>query len=260
MKVLEESTETTVGRVLASRPYLQKEAEVEVALARAAAATAASSGGDGGEGEMMVPSLEELIAEKAEELRTRLGSQAHEEAERPPPSSSSSAQLKNDNAGSQLGDNMLFPVVVADAGWPWPVEWLAAPRVPPPPPSREADILGLAEEGFVNAHGFGSSENGGGFFAGSEGGGERADPPVPFSIEVAAVEVVDAEDFDTAHVEVRESVLLGGGLWCSSYNVPKQRVFHDVQMNTVSGERVIFFIICSNRAGDYDCVARYYSI
>lgn len=219
MKVLEESTETTVERMLAARPDLEKEAEVEVALAREAAAGATSSGGDGG-GEMMVPSLEELIAEKAEELRTRFDSQVHDEATRPPPSSSSSAQLKTDNeysdAARQLGDNTLLPVVVADAGWPWPVEWLAAPRVPQPPSSREADILGFAEEedlvDFGARSGFGSSGGKEGFPAGLEGGGGRVDPPVPYSIEVAAVEVVDAEGFDAAHVEVCEGVLLERGV------------------------------------------------
>lgn len=215
MKVLEESTETTVGRVLAARPDLEKEAEVEVALAREAAAGAASSGGDGGGGgEMMVPSLEELVAEKAEELRARADSQAHEEATRPPPPSSSSAQLTTDKeypyAAPQFGDNMLLPVVVADAGWPWPVDWFAAPRVPPPTLFREADILGVAEEedfiDFGARSGFGSSGDAEGFVAGSEGGGGRVDPPVPYSIEVAAVEVVDAEGFDAAHVEVCEGV------------------------------------------------------
>lgn len=201
-KVLKESTDTTVGRVLAARPDLREEAEVEVAVETA---TAASSGGGA---DLTVPSLEELVAEKAEELlRTRLRSQGEQQKEEigrspssPPPSSADQGGGSEQRSG---GGSMLPVVAVADAGWPWPADWLAAPRVPPPPLFRDVDVLGLAlEEDFADL-GAGSGDSGR-LLSGPEDGGWASGPPVPYSIEVAAVEVADAEDPDAAHIEVRK--------------------------------------------------------
>lgn len=216
-KVLQESTETTVGRVLAARPGLREEAEVEVAMETAAAASS------GGGAHLTVPSLEELVAEKAEELRTRLqhsqGGGTREEAVRvkPPPSTPPSAEQGDDarerpDAARQQaeGGPLLPPVAVAGAGWPWPAEWLAAPRVPPPPPSRGVDILGPALEGSFVDLGDGGGDRGR-LLSGPEDGGGTSGPPIPYSIEVAAVEVADAEDPDAAHVEVRCGVLFTWG-------------------------------------------------
>lgn len=206
--MLKESTDTTVGRVLAARPHLREEAEVEVAVETA---TAVSSGGGG---DLAVPSLEELVAEKAEALRTRLHSgqgaqEEEEEAARLPPSPPpSSAEQDDDDSGhpdvgrQQPGGGSLLPVVaVADAGWPWPADWLAAPRVPPPPPFRDVDVLGLALEGDFVDLGAGGGDRGR-LLSGAEDGGGASGPPIPYSIEVAAVEVADAEDPEAAHIEV----------------------------------------------------------
>lgn len=201
--MLQESTETTVGRVLAARPHLREEAEEEVAIETAAAASS------GGGADLTVPSLEELVAEKAEELRSRLHNQgAQEEAARPSPSSPPSVEQEDDGghpvAAQQSGVGSLVPVAVADAGWPWPADWFAAPRVPPPPPSRDVDILELAlEGGFVDlgAGGAGGGDRGR-LLSGPEDGAGTGGPPVPYSIEVAAVEVTDAEDADSVHIEV----------------------------------------------------------
>eukprot|EP00752_Nemacystus_decipiens_P006456 g5814.t1 len=202
-EVLRESTESTVERVLAARPHLREEAEAEVAIENA---TAASSGGGA---DLAVPSLEELVAEKAEELRTRLhshGAQEEEEASArsSPPPPSSSAQHGDDrghpDAARQAGGGSLLPVAVADAGWPWPADWLAAPFVPPPPPFRDVDILGLGLEGDFVGPAAGDGDRGR-LLSGAEDGSGASGPPIPFSIEVAAVEVTDAEDPDAAHIE-----------------------------------------------------------
>eukprot|EP00903_Cladosiphon_okamuranus_P008775 g8406.t1 len=207
--VLKESTDTTVGRVLAARPHLREEAEVEVAAEKA---TAVSSGGGA---DLAVPSLEELVAEKAEELRTRLhSSQGAQEAEEAaglstptsPPTSSSADQEVNDSGRPDIsrqqsaGGSLLPVVAVADVAWPWPVDWLAAPRVPPPPPFRDADVLGLELEGNFADLGADGGDRGR-LLSGAEDDGGASGPPIPYSIEVAAVEVADAEDPDTAHIE-----------------------------------------------------------
>lgn len=203
-KVLQESAETTVERVLTARQDLREAAEAEVA------AEAAASASSGGGGDALVPSLEELVAEKAEELRTRLLSRGADEEEPPEPSPPlpppPPVTRRKDGGGDpgaavRPGVDALLPAAaaaaaVADAGWPWPAEWLAAPRVPPPPPPfTDVDVLGQAlGENFVDLDAA---------VAGLEDGGGRANPPVPHSIEVAAVEVADAEDPDAAHIEVR---------------------------------------------------------
>ncbi|CAM9331166.1 unnamed protein product [Ectocarpus sp. 12 AP-2014] len=225
-EVMQEPTEITAERLLSARPGLREQAEAEVAMARATAAGAgagAAADGSGGSSKPMVPSLEELVAEKAEELRIRAQNRGHvDAAERlsfssssssssSPSSSSSSSSghwVENDDQDQQptardLGA-VLPAAVTADAGWPWPVAWLAAPPAPPPPPRDPEDWeLGLEEGTFgfgvgVGAGFAGSSGHGDDFTEGAEDG---ADPPVPYSIEVAAVEVVDAEHLDEAHVE-----------------------------------------------------------
>lgn len=201
--MLKESTEITVKRVLAARPHLQEEAEVEVAIETA---TAASSGGGA---DLTVPLLEELVAEKAEELRTRLHSQGAQEegvvrsSPSPPPSSSGEQGDDGGHPGAarQSAGGLLLPATAADAGWPWPADWMAAPRVPPPPPFRDVDVLGLALEGDFVDLGAGGGDRGR-LLSGAEDGAGASGPPIPYSIEVAAVEVTDAEDPDAAHIEV----------------------------------------------------------
>lgn len=177
---------------------------MEVALETAAAASS------GGGADLTVPSLEELVAEKAEELRTRLHSRGaqEEEAVRSAPSPPTSSAEQGDDSGHpdaalRSGGGPLLPVAVADAGWPWPADWLAAPRVPPPPPFRDVDVLGLALQGDFVDGGAGGGGDRGRLLSGAEDGGGVGGPPIPYSIEVAAVEVADAEDPDAAHIEVR---------------------------------------------------------
>lgn len=67
--MLQESLAVTVDRIL-TRPGLREEAEAEV-VARDAKIATESRTGTGGPSERIVPSLEELVAEKAEKLRIR---------------------------------------------------------------------------------------------------------------------------------------------------------------------------------------------
>lgn len=176
-QVLEESTTATVERVLASRPHLRDEAEAEAA--REAQAVAAESIGDG-RSELEVPSLEELVAEKAEELRTRPQDRSQEETTR-------SSPVREDldrNATPLIG---VRPTV--EFGWPWPTDWLSAPRVPIG--DVEIHDAHVDSGGFAVGHGDVEADD-----------GDRKDTP-PFAIEVAAVEVADVEDPDDAHIEVR---------------------------------------------------------
>lgn len=68
-QVLQESMAVTVDRILA-RSTLRERAEAE-ASARDAQLASECRKGTGGPSERLVPSLEELVAEKAEELRIR---------------------------------------------------------------------------------------------------------------------------------------------------------------------------------------------
>lgn len=173
----------TVERVLAARSGLREEAEAEAAK-EAQLVSSSTNRTEKGRSDKEVPSLEELIAEKAEELRNR----PHNPTEGAG-SLSRTGQEEDDHKAPRGTDTP----PIADAGWPWPMDWLSAPLAPP----GSAEIQGLPA-GII--------------FGGFTGGdadiepddGVRADTP-PFSIKVAAVEVVDAEDPDAAHVEVRTS-------------------------------------------------------
>lgn len=193
-------------RVLAARPHLREEAEVEVAIETA---TAASSGGGA---DLTVPSLEELVAEKAEELRTKLRGEGAQEEETaalsppPPPFSAAGGSGGGQDAARRSEGGSLSPAAVADAGRPWPAGWLAAPLVPPPPPPfTDADVLEVGLDGEFVDFGAGGGDRGR-LLSGSEDAGGTSGPPVPYSIEVAAVEVADAEDPDAVHIEVRQVV------------------------------------------------------
>lgn len=170
--------DATVARLLAARPELQKEAEAEVAEEAQRAIAMA----DKGRSERKAHSLEELVAEKARELRSR----PHEE---PPPSSFSRSESRDSEAARLQA--ILLPAASLDVGWPWLAEWLSAPRMP----LNEAELHGL--EGYVDHGEFKGMEE-----EAEPGDGDRADVP-PVAIEVAAVEVADIEDPDATHIEVR---------------------------------------------------------
>lgn len=180
--------DATEERVLSARSGLQEEAEAEAEAARRDAQLAV--GGGNGRSEREMPSLEELVAEKAEEYRTR-----------PPPDNTQSVSTEGETtrplvpAEDRSGDtNRLdgaWPIVAEGVGWPWPTGWLSGPRAPP---ATMAEVQGV--RGGVEFGGFVGGE-------GDQGPDERdgADVP-PFSIEVQAVEAVDTEDADAAHIEV----------------------------------------------------------
>lgn len=194
----------TVERVLAARPGLRKEAEEE-AMNETQLVSASTNRTGQGRSEEGVPSLEELVAEMTEELRNR----PHNPTEGG--GSPSSAGQEEDNHEASRGTDT---PPIADAGWPWPMDWLSAPRAPP-------GTVGVQElPGGIIFGGLG----GGSADVGSDDGG-RADAP-PFSIVVAAVEVVDIEDPEAAHVEVRASAcpLRGVINGCSSANVGERVV------------------------------------
>lgn len=183
-QVLQESMDATEERVLSVRSELREQAEAEAARD----AQLVVGGGDGRSAQE-VPSLEELVAEKAEEYRTRplsiRSGSAEEEAEPSVPAADRSRDT------SRLEST--FPVAAEGVGWPWPIAWLSGPRTPRAP-RAVAEIQGM--KGNVEFGGFMGGE-------GNQGLVERdgAEAP-PFSIEVAAVEAVDMEDPDAAHIEV----------------------------------------------------------
>ena len=86
------------------------------------------------------------------------------------------------------------------------MDWLSAPRAPP----GTAEVQELPVDIIFGGLGGGDVD------VGSDDGG-RADTP-PFSIVVAAVEVVDIEDPEAAHVEVRASACLLRGVICGCSN------------------------------------------
>lgn len=173
--------DATKERVLSARSELREQAEAEAARD----AQLVVGGGDGRSAQE-VPSLEELVAEKAEEYRTRplsiRNGSAEEEAEPSVP-----AADRSRNTSRLEGTS---PVAAEGVGWPWPIAWLSGPRA-----SRtEAKIQGMKDN--VEFGGFMGGE-------GDQGPDERDGAEVPpFSIEVAAVEAVDMEDPDAAHIEV----------------------------------------------------------
>lgn len=182
-QVLRESMAATVERLLAARPGLRKEAEEEAMNEAQLVSTSTNSTGRG-RSEEKVPSLEELVAEKTEELRNM----PHNPTEGG--SSPSFAGQEEDNHKASRGTETL---PIADAGWPWPMDWLSAPRAPPGTAEVQELPVGIIFGGL----------DGGDADVGSDDG-VRAEAP-PFSIVVAAVEVVDIEDAEAAHVEVRAS-------------------------------------------------------
>lgn len=212
--------------MLAARPDLREEAEAEAATA-SGSVNGVDNNNDDDDDDAKVSLLEVLVAEKSNELRTRVRSRAQEKSDRLLHTFSSSSSSSSSSSFSPRrehpeydGDNdivhrnsfsearkprgkALSPSAMAtDAGWPWPAEWLAAPRVPPPPP-RDAALLGLGLEEEDDV-GFEDGSMGGREFAGGPGDGHGGwkGPPVPYSIEVASVEVANAEGFGAAHVEV----------------------------------------------------------
>ena len=169
----------TVERVLATRSSLRREAEAEAAK-EAQLVSSSTNRTEKGTSEEEVPSLEELVAEKAEELRNRPHN-PREEAGSP-----SRIGQEEDGRKASRGAEAR---PIADAGWPWPMDWLSAP--PASPGSTEGLPVGIMFGGFT-----------GGDADVEPNDGDWVDTP-PFSIKVAAVEVVDVEDPDAAHVEVR---------------------------------------------------------
>lgn len=169
----------TVERVLAARAGLRIEAEAEAAREAQLASEAIGGKRPSDHG---VPSLEELVAEKSEELRT--GPLIQKQVETPPPSPVQKSQVLHP------AQPIIAPHI-ADVEWPWPIGWLSAPRAP----SRNAKKNELS----VGAQFGGFSIRDGDL---GPGHGTLADSP-PCSIEVAAVEVVDVWDSDAAHIEVR---------------------------------------------------------
>lgn len=202
-QVLRESMAATVERLLAARSGLRKEAEEE-ATNEAQLVSASTNSTGRGRSEEKNPSLEELVAEKTEELRNR-----HNPTEGG--GSPSSAGQEEDNHKTSRGTDT---PPIADAGWPWPMDWLSAPRAPPGTAEVQELPVGIIFGGL----------GGGDADVGSDDGG-RADAP-PFSIVVAAVEVVDIEDAEAAHVEVRASACLLRGVisGCSSPIAGKRAV------------------------------------
>lgn len=182
-QVLRESMAATVERVLSARSGLRKEAEEEAA-SEAQLVSASTNRTGQGRSEEEVPSLEELVAEKAEELRNRPQNPTDRGGSPPSPG------REGDDHKASRGTDM---PPIADAGWPWPMDWLSAPRAPPGTAVVQELPVGIIFGGLA----------GGGADVGSDDGG-GADAP-PFSIAVAAVEVVDVEGPEAAHVEVRAS-------------------------------------------------------
>ncbi|CAM9788657.1 unnamed protein product [Laminaria digitata] len=178
-EVLRESMAATVERVLSTRSGLRKEAEEEAA-SEAQLVSASTNRTGQGRSEEEVPSLEELVAEKAEELRNSPQNATDKGGSSPSPG------REGDDHKASRGTDM---PPIADAGWPWPMDWLSAPRAPPGTAVVQELPVGIIFGGLA----------GGGADVGSDDGG-GADAP-PFSIAVEAVEVVDVEGPEAAHVE-----------------------------------------------------------
>lgn len=81
------------------------------------------------------------------------------------------------------------------------MSWLSAPRAPPPLPTRPASDAELKSSVELDIdYPVLLSGDGNSTVAPEDENAAAATPP--FSLEVAAVEVADAEDPDAAHVEV----------------------------------------------------------
>lgn len=185
-----ESLSDTVGRILDSRPGLQEEAEAEAAMAREARMETRDEAN--GRPELLVPSLEELVAEKAEELRMRPSPVPAEQDATLTALGGAGARAEHRNVASTAEAEITSPVAGEDVGWPWPVEWLNAPLAAPSEVGADGVKTGFEFEGpgMRREQAWGLNEE------------DCASAP-PYSIEVAAVEVADMEDSEMAHVEVK---------------------------------------------------------
>lgn len=190
---MRESLSNTVRRILDSRPGLREDAEAEAAMAREARLEMRDEANNG-RSELLVPSLEELVAEKAEELRMRPSPVPTEQDATLTASGGAGARAEHRNEASAAEAEITSPVVGEDVGWPWPVEWLNAPRVAPSDVGADGVKTGFEFDGLGTRR----------EWVGSLNEKDCADAP-PYSIEVAAVEVADMEDTETAHVEVKGS-------------------------------------------------------
>lgn len=102
LKVLRESPDVTVERSLGARESLRKTVEAEIDAKNKA------RGGDGG---WLVPSLEELVADKAEELRTRSlnkGTGVEEQSERHGSRAGSDADEGSKHSDRRSGERALL--------------------------------------------------------------------------------------------------------------------------------------------------------
>lgn len=107
-QVLQESSTATVERLLAAKMGLREEVEAETA---AREAQLASAGGKGSSGvkELAVPSLEELVAEKAEELLTKASDQTKsgEEDDEDDSRETESRSGSGSGGGGDVGEHIL---------------------------------------------------------------------------------------------------------------------------------------------------------
>lgn len=225
-QVLRESMSDTVDRILAARAHLRECADAEARVGSAAESqeqlttVSDESRAMKERSEPDAPSLEELVAAKMEELRTRPRGPSPQS---PPtrgsdgtPSSSSSpshpTRKEPDSLTTYHSEVTGTTTPAADLGWPWPAEWLSAPRGPPPREEREGVEAGadgdVVDFGVVVWEGYGDARLDDGDGRGDDRGNEHGDidaHAAPYSIEVVAVEVVEEEegDADAVHIEVR---------------------------------------------------------
>lgn len=187
---MRESLSDTVGRILDSRAGLREEAEAEAAMAREARREPRDEAN--GRPELLVPSLEELVAEKAEELRMRPSPVLTEQDATLTASGGAGVRTEHRNVVSAVEADITLPVVGEDVRWPWPVEWLNAPLAAPSEVGADGVKTGFEFDGpgMQREQAWGLNEE------------DCAGVP-PYSIEVAAVEVADMDDAEMAHVEVK---------------------------------------------------------
>lgn len=94
-----------------------------------------------------------------------------------------------------LGSHLVDKSVL---GWPWPITWLLAPRAPTV--TTELPIESMLSPEMLE---FARLDCGNVEDSGKRADDEEGIETPPFSMEMAAVEIADAEDLDAAHIEVK---------------------------------------------------------